>query len=407
MFFIHDYGLFHLISNKMIFGDYKLLKQIGVGGNSTVYMGKHKLVDFPLAIKVIKKDQSVSKYINQEIELCRELSHPNIITLFDIVELDTKLAIVMELATNGTIYTAMPFSSQKALFTYFSRICEAIRYLHEEKHIVHRDIKIENILLDKHHNVKLVDFGLSKKMETCLKTRCGSPIYSSPELIMSQDYNEKTDIWSLGVLLYYMIYERFPFKSDNIQILFQQITTSDVYFPKPEEINVNFDVSESLKDLILHMLDKNQVTRYSIRDVMSHPWYLKMKEGMNSALNAVSTIHTSHTHMTLGSTMPSLSSCSLTHTPKLEDASADDLKLLQSVDPSQRAVIQRILQVRRENSKPKDSAPKLITYSLSLQLQRKTVGQGININQSILNNMANQNNRRRSVLKNILMKNKK
>ncbi|OHS97776.1 hypothetical protein TRFO_35910 [Tritrichomonas foetus] len=119
--------------------------------------------------------------------------------------------------------------------------------MHNTKNIVHRDIKIENILLDQFSNIKITDFGLSKPCKDTLKTRCGSPIYSSPELIKGENYTTKTDIWSLGILLYYMCFNKIPFYSENIQTLFRMIVNDELTFP-----NVSSETKIELSSQIIH-----------------------------------------------------------------------------------------------------------------------------------------------------------
>ena len=268
-------------------GDYNIQIKIGTGANASVFIGSHVLIDHPLAIKIIEANSLNSlKSIKKEIEMLRDLNHPNMAAFFDSFTFtknaddgsyqintnnDDKVALVMELACNGKIDTILPIFSEAMLFRYFSQICDAIDYLHNVVKIVHRDIKIENILLDKSKNVKLIDFGLSVKLESgTLKERCGSPLYSSPELILGQEYNEKTDIWSLGAVLYYIAFRKFPYISYDIQELFHLITHNELEFPTDSIFSDNLN----LIDLIKHMLDKNPNTRYSITDIKNHPWYL-------------------------------------------------------------------------------------------------------------------------------------
>ena len=270
-------------------GDYKIICLIGSGVDGCVFMGMHRMIDFPVAIKIINRfskngqisnneDKPVNLIDNtdrimNEIEIMKKLNHPNIISLIDVVENQNSIALVQELALHGTVLFSQKLSSESAIFKFFSQICDALNYLHNEIGIVHRDIKAENILVDEFGNIKLTDFGLSKSVQknSMLKTRCGSPLYSSPELIKGQEYDEKTDVWSLGILLFYFSTGKFPFHSNNILQLLSDITTEDVVFPEPCELSLE------LKNLILKMLEKDPSKRPNIREIMEDPWYLKMK----------------------------------------------------------------------------------------------------------------------------------
>ncbi|OHT16669.1 CAMK family protein kinase [Tritrichomonas foetus] len=224
-----------------------------------------------------------------------KLSHPNIVQLFDVIEVEgsasldptcdmkpsplidsnstqKKLWLIMEYLPNGSLAGFMvngnPLNDIQ-LYRFFKQISDAIFYLHNIAKVVHRDIKAENILIDENNVAKLADFGLSKGIptkEALLHTQCGTLNYISPEIITEKGYNEKTDIWSLGILLYLMSTGRFPFEDTNTQNLYKKIISHDVEFPEEPILN------SSLKDLILKMLEKDPEKRYSIIDVISHPW---------------------------------------------------------------------------------------------------------------------------------------
>ncbi|OHS95779.1 hypothetical protein TRFO_38076 [Tritrichomonas foetus] len=156
------------------------------------------------------------------------------------------------------------------VFHYFRQICSAVEYLHVEKKIVHRDLKAENILIDNHNNIKLIDFGFCRNIDkNLMKTRCGSPCYSSPELIVGEGYTEKTDIWSLGIVLYFLTTGKVPFCDENIQKLFGMIVNDEVKFP--EELIID----PRLIDLICLLLNKDPMKRPSITDIFHSEWFKK------------------------------------------------------------------------------------------------------------------------------------
>ncbi|OHS98359.1 AGC family protein kinase [Tritrichomonas foetus] len=252
--------------------DYALISCIGNGAHSKVYVGYHKLVPkVLLAIKIIMRE-NIAQYeiASNEIDTLKDIRHPYVTRFIDSIETDEFLAIVTEFAPNGQIDSFYQTFSEVNVYKYFYQIAKALEYLHTVKKVVHRDIKIENILLDESMNVKLIDFGFSRKIINEMTTRCGSPIYASPELVMGQKYTEKTDVWSLGVLIYYLVVGQYPFISDNLMVLFKKITKEPLMFPS------NVPLSDEFKDLIKGMLDKDQNTRLTITDALNHPWFQKI-----------------------------------------------------------------------------------------------------------------------------------
>ncbi|OHS99827.1 CAMK family protein kinase [Tritrichomonas foetus] len=249
-----------------MFGNYHLFHNIGSGNYATVYKGYHKDVDFPVAVKIMNED----KIIMTEMEILLHLHHKNIVQLYDVVKYDDKVALILEYCSNGSLMQNLP-SSTEVLHKYIYQICRAIEYLHVNANIVHRDLKAENILLDDEDNIKLADFGLSKKCDTVLQTRCGSPLHVSPEVVLGKVYDAKTDIWSLGIVIYYMYTKQFPFLSDNIQVLYDKILKDDIVFPDYSSTD------HALEDLIRSMLIKDPAKRITIQEVMEHPWMMKIK----------------------------------------------------------------------------------------------------------------------------------
>ena len=327
-------------SEEWLKSNYKLLFQIDTGTTSEVYSAIHIQSNLIVAIKIVNLDyiqdeksdsgdvnesvadkadtqQLVHHYVDNEIRMLKNVDHPNIIKLFDVKEFKDEgiLFMVMEFATNGNLTTYLVDGKksvdEKVLYKFFKQICDAIFYMHNVIRVVHRDIKAENVLIDDDNNVKLADFGLSKKIEndSLLSTQCGSINYVSPEIIKGEGYSEKTDIWSLGVLLYLMAVGSFPFEDDNAGKLFQKILSDPVKFPasnssfqnsieakrpnlllptsnignnKLHPIMNDCKIDSNLKDLIWKMLEKDQDKRISIVDVLNHPW-MKARSVQNSS----------------------------------------------------------------------------------------------------------------------------
>ncbi|OHT13446.1 hypothetical protein TRFO_16294 [Tritrichomonas foetus] len=167
--------------------------------------------------------------------------------------------------------------SNQILAKIFKQIVQAVAYLHNEVKVVHRDIKPENILLTKNLDAILIDFGMSKRCpkndENLLSTRCGSPLYVAPEVItadrQSKDYyDEKSDVWSLGVILYLLTTGTHPFFDENIQTLLSKIVNQSLTFPDEKVVRI----PAILKDLIMKMLEKDPQQRLSAKQVLFHEW---------------------------------------------------------------------------------------------------------------------------------------
>ena len=218
------------------------------------------------------------KQIYNEASIMKKLFHPNIISFKDVFK-DTKLDyfyIVMEYANDGDLskkiktqkqktYGDKYFSEEKIL-QYFDQICRGLQYIHS-KNIIHRDIKTQNIFLMKNGKVKIGDFGISKALTNTknnASTIIGTPYYFSPEIINGEPYNYKTDIWSLGVVLYEMCCLKLPFESNNIAQLSIKILRGK-YDPIPNRY------SKNMANLIKQMLNIDQKLRPSIFEVIQSP----------------------------------------------------------------------------------------------------------------------------------------
>lgn len=250
---------------------YEFLETLGKGTYGKVKKAKERSGRL-VAIKSIRKekikDEQDLVHIRREIEIMSTLCHPHIITIYEVFENKDKIVIVMEYASQGDLYDYICDKrniSEREARHFFRQIVSAVHYCHQNG-IVHRDLKLENILLDGNGNVKIADFGLSNLYhgDEYLQTFCGSPLYASPEIVNGRPYRgPEVDTWSLGVLLYTMVHGTMPFDGQNHKALVQQISTGN--YRKPNN-------PSDACGLIRWMLMVNPECRATIEDIAGHWW---------------------------------------------------------------------------------------------------------------------------------------
>uniref|UniRef100_A0A8D0H568 non-specific serine/threonine protein kinase n=1 Tax=Sphenodon punctatus TaxID=8508 RepID=A0A8D0H568_SPHPU len=250
---------------------YEFLETLGKGTYGKVKKARDRSGKL-VAIKSIRKDKIKDEqdliHIRREIEIMSSLNHPHIIAIHEVFENSSKIVIVMDYASKGDLYDYVNerqrLTEQEARH-FFRQVVSAIYYCHKNG-IVHRDLKLENILLDANGNIKIADFGLSNvyQQDKFLQTFCGSPLYASPEIVNGRPYKgPEVDSWSLGVLLYILIHGTMPFDGQDYKTLVKQITSGDYREPTK--------VSDAC-GLIRWMLMVNPERRATIEDVASHWW---------------------------------------------------------------------------------------------------------------------------------------
>ncbi|XP_052327281.1 MAP/microtubule affinity-regulating kinase 3-like isoform X3 [Oncorhynchus keta] len=220
-------------------GNYRLLKTIGKGNFAKVKLARHILTGREVAIKIIDKTQlnptSLQKLF-REVRIMKILNHPNIVKLFEVIETEKTLYLVMEYASGGEVFdylVAHGRMKEKEARAKFRQIVSAVQYCHQ-KHIVHRDLKAENLLLDADMNIKIADFGFSNEfvMGSKLDTFCGSPPYAAPELFQGKKYDgPEVDVWSLGVILYTLVSGSLPFDGQNLKELRERVLRGKYRIP--------------------------------------------------------------------------------------------------------------------------------------------------------------------------------
>ncbi|XP_052441966.1 MAP/microtubule affinity-regulating kinase 3 isoform X4 [Carassius gibelio] len=253
-------------------GNYRLLKTIGKGNFAKVKLARHILTGREVAIKIIDKTQlnptSLQKLF-REVRIMKILNHPNIVKLFEVIETEKTLYLVMEYASGGEVFdylVAHGRMKEKEARAKFRQIVSAVQYCHQ-KHIVHRDLKAENLLLDADMNIKIADFGFSNEFTigNKLDTFCGSPPYAAPELFQGKKYDgPEVDVWSLGVILYTLVSGSLPFDGQNLKELRERVLRGKYRIP--------FYMSTDCENLLKRFLVLNPVKRGTLEQIMKDRW---------------------------------------------------------------------------------------------------------------------------------------
>ncbi|GAB1297812.1 MAP/microtubule affinity-regulating kinase 3 [Apodemus speciosus] len=280
-------------------GNYRLLKTIGKGNFAKVKLARHILTGREVAIKIIDKTQlnptSLQKLF-REVRIMKILNHPNIVKLFEVIETEKTLYLIMEYASGGEVFdylVAHGRMKEKEARAKFRQIVSAVQYCHQ-KRIVHRDLKVpvdarggcrhtsphnnhhhqvvisfqaENLLLDADMNIKIADFGFSNEFTvgSKLDTFCGSPPYAAPELFQGKKYDgPEVDVWSLGVILYTLVSGSLPFDGQNLKELRERVLRGKYRIP--------FYMSTDCENLLKRFLVLNPVKRGTLEQIMKDRW---------------------------------------------------------------------------------------------------------------------------------------
>ncbi|XP_062317516.1 death-associated protein kinase 2 isoform X2 [Osmerus eperlanus] len=262
---------------------YEIGQELGSGQFAIVKRVKEKSTGLEFAAKFIKKRQSRGsrrgvrrEEIEREVDILRQLQHPNIITLHDVYETRSDVVLILELVSGGELFDFLAQKeslSEEEATQFIKQILDGVQYLHS-KRIAHFDLKPENImLLDKNvplPRIKLIDFGLAHKIEAGadFKNIFGTPEFVAPEIVNYEPLGLEADMWSIGVITYILLSGASPFLGDSKQETLGNISATNYEFD--EEFFSS--TSELAKSFIRQLLEKDTRKRMTIQDALNHPW---------------------------------------------------------------------------------------------------------------------------------------
>mmetsp|Transcript_12274 Transcript_12274/g.21903 ORF Transcript_12274/g.21903 Transcript_12274/m.21903 type:complete len:343 (+) Transcript_12274:391-1419(+) len=262
---------------------FKFGKVLGRGNFSIVRQAEDVVTGQEVAVKCMSKralEDEDKEAIKREVEILQGLEHPNIIKLYGMYEDKDTFYVVTELLQGGELFDRIvdkEFYSEQMAAKVVKTIAQALQFCNEVG-VVHRDLKPENVLLvnkDDDTSLKLADFGFAKEVnpegDAELKTTCGTPGYVAPEIISGKRYGKEVDMWSLGVILYILLCGYPPFYDDNQAQLFKKIKKGSYTFDQ----DFWGEVSDSAKDLVQSLLVVDPKSRFTVEEVLNHPWVLQ------------------------------------------------------------------------------------------------------------------------------------
>jgi len=264
---------------------YIMGKQIGQGAYAAVKEAVNRETNTKVAIKIYEKyrllDPQRKKCVTREIDILQKLSHQNIVKFYETVDFPKQLHLVFELVKGRSLCTYLRTRENRKLEeneakNIFTQVVSGIEYCHSLG-LLHRDIKLDNILMDMQHTIKIIDFGFATYdiPGTLLKSFCGTPSYMAPEIVQKKPYNGKpADVWALGILLYALLSGKFPFKGASDKELYKKIAKGIYQMPS--------GISQQAKNLIEKILKVDPAKRPSCSEILRDPFLLGSKDGMAS-----------------------------------------------------------------------------------------------------------------------------
>ncbi|XP_055266635.1 aurora kinase C isoform X4 [Moschus berezovskii] len=258
-------------ARRFTIDDFEIGRPLGKGKFGSVYLARLKKNHFIVALKVLFKSQiekeGLEHQLRREVEIQAHLQHPNILRLYNYFHDARRVYLILEYAPKGELYKALQRShtfDEERTATIIEELADALIYCHEKK-VIHRDIKPENLLLGLMGEVKIADFGWSVHTPSLRRrTTCGTLDYLPPEMIEGRTYDEKVDLWCIGVLCYELLVGNPPFESASTSETYRRILKVDLRFPP--------SMSLGARDLISKLLRFQPLERLPLVQVLEHPW---------------------------------------------------------------------------------------------------------------------------------------
>ncbi|KAF2126265.1 camp-dependent protein kinase A [Dothidotthia symphoricarpi CBS 119687] len=276
----HPLNQARVTKGKYTLTDFQIQRTLGTGSFGRVHLVQSKHNQRFYAVKVLKKAQVIKmkqvEHTNDERRMLQQVKHPFLITLWGTFQDSKNLYMVMDFVEGGELFSLLRksqrFPNPVAKF-YAAEVTLALDYLHSHN-IIYRDLKPENLLLDRHGHLKITDFGFAKEVPDITWTLCGTPDYLAPEVVASKGYNKSVDWWSLGILIFEMLCGFTPFWDGGSPMkIYENILKSRVKYPP----YIHPDAHDLLQKLITPDLTKRLGNLHGgSKDVMNHPWFAEV-----------------------------------------------------------------------------------------------------------------------------------
>ena len=253
--------------------EFEIVKELGKGGYSVVYLVKHKITQKKYALKCamkVKNGKDRSKRIRQEIEVLDDLRHRGIIRLRGSFEDEENIYLVLQYISGRDLskYFKQDLPPKETTADIIYQITRALRYCHH-RGIVHRDMKLDNILIDSKMRIRITDFGLcgiKSKDGEYFFDQVGTPRYTAPEILEKNGYNESVDVWGIGIILFMLLTGKYPFDGSNRKSIFKRVINKQIDYTK-------YDLTTDEIHLLKRLLCKNPRYRIQLEDITKHQWF--------------------------------------------------------------------------------------------------------------------------------------
>ncbi|CAF0750970.1 unnamed protein product [Adineta ricciae] len=257
-------------------GNYVILRTIGEGSFAKVRLGVHLITEMKVAVKVINKREVFKRNylranLRREASMMQRMCHKNIVQLHEVMETENSYYIVMDLVQGNEFVKYLTKKRQldeNETRKYIRQIVSAVDHMHRAR-VIHRDIKLQNFMLDQNNDIVIIDFGLSNCLDEkgFLMTQCGSPAYAAPEIFAHQEYGPAVDVWSIGVNMYAMLLGKLPFKVEH-----RSRNLAKLHACILKGCEIPNTLSRDCQDLLTRLLEPSPTKRITMAEILRHPF---------------------------------------------------------------------------------------------------------------------------------------